>query len=270
MRCLFSRRADWEPFLRNTLARTGHVASFDALTADTLTAHDVVIPLSLADVLALHALRPWLAHSPLPIPVPDVARLCHDKLALNQALIARGWGGLIPALSVHEWTQPPWPFIVKARQGEWGMGTRLVHGPADLPDNAAALATGSHFSQAYISSHQEFAAHLVMKDGQLQAALTVDAWFDTDTAILGRHQRPVRRRVVACPHLAVFEQVLASLGFEGLCCLDYREHAGQPWLFEINPRMGGSLCGHLPALLAQISPSTTRGIPHGHPNSRQA
>lgn len=44
-----------------------------------------------------------------------------------------------------------------------------------------------------------------------------------------------------CPYLDLFAEILRTIQFEGLCCVNYKVAQGQPYLLEINPRFGGSL-----------------------------
>jgi predicted ATP-grasp superfamily ATP-dependent carboligase len=44
-----------------------------------------------------------------------------------------------------------------------------------------------------------------------------------------------------CPYLPLFTSMLNAIGFEGLCCIDYKVFDNRPFVLEINPRMGGSL-----------------------------
>jgi len=47
----------------------------------------------------------------------------------------------------------------------------------------------------------------------------------------------------------MFASMLATIGFEGLCCVNYKLERGVPRVFEINPRMGWNLCAHFAELI---------------------
>lgn len=52
---------------------------------------------------------------------------------------------------------------------------------------------------------------------------------------------------------------LEALEFEGTACVDYRVVSGQPVLFEINPRFGGSLCTDVTSCLDAHITALDRG-----------
>ena len=64
--------------------------------------------------------------------------------------------------------------------------------------------------------------------------------FDSEIPIKGQDAwlyRAIRR----CPYLTLFSNILNSIGFQGLCCVNYKVERGRPYILEINPRFGGSL-----------------------------
>jgi D-alanine-D-alanine ligase-like ATP-grasp enzyme len=58
----------------------------------------------------------------------------------------------------------------------------------------------------------------------------------------------------------LFAQMLAALGFSGLCCVNYKLVDGNPMIFEINPRCGFSLCAHFPQVLDALQPRWWRPL----------
>jgi len=49
------------------------------------------------------------------------------------------------------------------------------------------------------------------------------------------------QNIVKCKHLELFSNILKNIGYQGLCCIDYKMKDNSPMIFEINPRFGGSL-----------------------------
>ncbi len=64
--------------------------------------------------------------------------------------------------------------------------------------------------------------------------------FENETPIKGRD--PTLYKIIhRCAYLDLFRIVLSAIGFQGLCCVNYKVACGQPFILEINPRFGGSL-----------------------------
>ncbi len=71
-------------------------------------------------------------------------------------------------------------------------------------------------------------------------SLNIEYVFETRSAIKGK-DRLRYKAVCSCPYLDVFSSILAAIGFNGLCCFNYKVANGLPMILEINPRFGGSL-----------------------------
>lgn len=97
-----------------------------------------------------------------------------------------------------------------------------------------------YFCQEIIPGTKEYATHLLFKGGKTIAALNVIYTFSTPTYVKGV-DKFICNKLGKCPHLSLFEAMLQAIGFEGLCCLNYKEINGKPYVLEINPRFGGSL-----------------------------
>ncbi len=56
-----------------------------------------------------------------------------------------------------------------------------------------------------------------------------------------REQPPHYRRLRRATHLPLFRDMLNAVGYEGLCCVNYKLQDGRVRFLEINPRFGASL-----------------------------
>jgi predicted ATP-grasp superfamily ATP-dependent carboligase len=56
-----------------------------------------------------------------------------------------------------------------------------------------------------------------------------------------------------CSYIDIFSDLLNAIGFEGLCCIDYKVKNGIPYIFEINPRFGGSLSFYFFSFLRHLN-----------------
>ena len=77
-------------------------------------------------------------------------------------------------------------------------------------------------------------------EGRIRCALTIEYDMQASGRIKGP-LRPGRARLVATRHRGTFAAMLRAIGYQGLCCIDYKMRSGVPLILEVNPRIGGSL-----------------------------
>jgi hypothetical protein len=177
--------------------------------------------------------------------LPDAAlvALCDDKLLFNQRLVALGFGEAIPALL----PDPPatFPYIRKARRGDFGQGCRMVRGPGE------DLGIADSFCQRAVAGADEFVLHLLRVDGAVHYRLCYR--YDMGEPLAVRGEAAAARVIEPAddaPALDPCIAILDALGFEGTCCFNYKLEGGQLRILELNPRFGGSLVGDVTAYVA--------------------
>lgn len=257
---LCGEKPEWVQRIRNNLAGTGWVVGSACLNRAALDDYDLHLPLTLVDAALLRARRSAGQRVAALLPSAAVSALCHDKFALNRALIDAGFADVVPAMP--DPATASGRLILKQRQGSWGRGSRVIEG---RPDDAALrqVAAGTHFLQRHIQGAKEWSTHLALHDGRIIFSRT--ARFDVPAVphVKGHAQRALARQwLPQTPHLDLFARLLAAIGFaEGTCCIDYRIVQGRPRIFEINPRFGNSLCYSLrPYLEAYAKAVTGRAV----------
>ncbi|HOO77747.1 MAG TPA: hypothetical protein PLI51_04690 [bacterium] len=254
LRILFSEKKDWEKPLRAGFRFTGHEVFFGELSRAAVSNCDLVVPLTIADLAVLNSMRDAVAANPLPIPAQDAVRLCEDKSRLNRFLAAAGFAGSVPALEAVS----SFPYILKKNVDGWGENTHVVRNAGDEERFSDLLARTDYFRQELVPGNREYATHIVFRNGSVVCALDVEYGFETPLPVKGK-DRPVYTRVRRCPHLALFGEVLAAIGFQGLCCFNYKERAGRPMLLEINPRFGASLAPFFFSFVPRLFERRRRG-----------
>lgn len=248
LRVLFSRQDQWEPMIRAGLRGTRHLIAFGELPAQQLAAYDVVVPLTVDAVLYLAACSGDLLNNWLPVPAADCVKLCDDKVSLNQALTRLGFGRHIPAMLA----APAPPFILKPRIGANSEGCHIVQDDGDLARVQPWLADDRFFCQQLVRGSSEFASHILFRHGKIVAELTIEYIAADEVFVKGNggfHATKIRR----CPCPELFAEMLAALGFQGLCCINFKLEGGHPWLLEINPRFGYSLGPYFSSFLQRIA-----------------
>lgn len=250
-RILFGLKPEWESGLRqSTNPDLYQIVMADPQKTD-LSGFDAIVPLRLLE-------QDWLENAGrgLPaLPVPrHIRRLCHDKLLLNRRLIDLGFGDHIPIMRDRLPADPAsQPVIVKARKADWGKDTWLLR---DLPVPEAIrthLSGDSHFIQDYLPGRIEYACHVLMHRGVAQLCQTMEYDMGPVPGVKGVALTPQTYRWLnETPGQSDLLRILAALGFDqGTCCIDYRMVEGRPMLFEINPRVGGSLTWRITPYLAR-------------------
>jgi len=237
VRILFSDMRDVKSSIAQFFGHTRHEISFGAFEPKALADYDVLVPLNLSDLRQLQALAHLARHNALPIPSADTVALCDDKLAFNRFLIHKGLGEFVPAILEH----PEPPYVLKKRVSDRGRDAHVVFHKAEEAALLRGASPQDYFRQAFIEGAYEYATHALFLRGRLVRSLTIRYDMGKLAPIKGVDQ-PKRQRIVCCPFLDTFSQILSAVGFEGLCCIDFKVRGGRLRIMELNPRFGGSLC----------------------------
>ncbi|MBI3245378.1 MAG: hypothetical protein HYZ50_02590 [Deltaproteobacteria bacterium] len=247
MKILFSKKQEWESTISMGFQATSHELVFEEFSPANIGNSDLVVPLTVRDTRYLAEMRPLVARNPLPIPSLESIELCNNKSLFNRTLMDNGFERLIPQIG----GTLPYPYILKKNIDEWGKNSHIVWDARQERDFSDILAHPDYFRQAIIPGPTEYATHILFKDRKVAWALNVKYVFAIETPIKGKD--PILSTVLCpCPYLDLFSSVLRFLGFEGLCCINYKVLDDRPFLFEINPRFGGSLCPFFPFFLRHL------------------
>ena len=234
---LFSGKPEWIDEIKRGFRRLPHQVEFGVITTDSFLRYDIVVPLSLPALEEARRYSP-LQKNALPLPAAESVLLCDDKYEFNQALIEAGFGRYIPKMAQGLALTPP--YILKKRSGSWGKDCYIIRNHDDEEAQLDRITDPRYFCQEFIPGSTEFAAHILFVDGRIVKALNIKYEFSGDTHIKGQNAA-FFQVVHRCPYLNLFAQVLQTIQFDGLCCVNYKVANGQPFLLEINPRFGGSL-----------------------------
>lgn len=249
MKVIFGAHQDWKTGLRSGTEAAGHEFHMDTLGGLDLAAYDLVVPLRLDDRAAL---APRIARGeaiPALLASAEAEALCHDKLAFNNAMIRAGLGACIPPM-FSSWPADPdaYPVILKQRRDDWGKNSCIV--PA-RPAPCHEIDHDTQFAQAYLPGTEEWATHLLLRDGRILFEASIRYTMPDIPCVKGAQTPPLGRQWQGqTEHLDLFRRVLDAAGFrDGTCCIDYRIGRDQVHIFEVNPRFGGSLCDRIGSYL---------------------
>ena len=243
------------PFLDPTRFRYA-VSDFQN-PALAMTEFDCILPFQLKDYFHLWA-RGDLEHLNCLIPTRDVMEVLDNKYECNRFLAARGFGGYVPAMLGNEDIArlDAWPIIYKKKYDVYGTQSFLCHSRAELEAIEAATVATEYFRQEYVPGETEYATHMLSVGGRVAYHSTFRYTFDTAYFVKGVRWKPPLPEMCECPCLARLAPILGELDYTGTSCFNYKMVAGEPKLFEINPRFGQSLArdinNYLDAYIAAV------------------
>lgn len=245
---MFGLKPDWWPAIEGYLTGSRFRPDMQDLSLVEPSEWDLIVPLMIKDQDILDE-RHLAGIDPIIPYVPQtISALCDDKLLLNQHLRNLGFGALVPDVFDFAPDDPRlYPLIKKPRRWSWGYGCSYVHSPEEAKLNDPQ----TEFLQAIVSPGDEWAAHLSFRDGELIFAHSVHHHLAQGGLILGNQHSPVRsEHVPEVPFLDQWLNVTRALGIKnGTICIDFATQDGKPYLYEINPRIGGSVLSQLPRYL---------------------
>lgn len=234
-RILFSPWPELEESVRRGFQFTRHEVSFGPIPPGGGN-FDLVVPVSTAALIAAASDEVLLQKNALIFPSVDAIRLCDDKAALNACLCARGFARHIPCGDVGRC----YPYMLKRRHDACARHAFRIDGPADEQLHREKIESVDYLRQEWVMGDTEFTAHILHLRGRARRSLTMSFRMHDSQSIRGRDPVLLMRRCRS-HHVPLFETMLNAVGFEGLCCFNYKVRDGIPMVFEINPRFGFSL-----------------------------
>jgi hypothetical protein len=249
LRILIGESPELQTDMQSGFRRLRHTVEFAPITSQSFSEYDLVVPMSVRDLMQAREWPELVLENAIPFPSPECVSLCDDKFEFNQRLIASGFGVYVPKMG----SGLERPYILKKRIGIWGRECRVIHDLKDKADAMAQINDPAYFCQEIVRGRQEFATHILFVNGRIAKSLNIMYEFESETPIKG--QDPFLYRVIhRCPYLDLFSSILNSVGFQGLCCVNYKVAGGRPYILEINPRFGGSLAPYFSSFVRGIKP----------------
>jgi ATP-grasp domain-containing protein len=248
LRILISENTEVKDAIRNGFCWSRDRVEFGPLSPESFAAFDLVVPSSVSDLIQARQWPQLLAKSPLPFPSEESVLLCDDKYRFNQMLIDKGFRKHIPAMG--KGLAPP--YILKKRNGIWGRECWMIHDRNDELRVVDQLNDPAFFRQEIIRGPREFATHILFANGRIVKSLNIMYEFDSEIPIKGQDHW-LYTVIHRCTYLRLFASILKSIGFQGLCCVNYKVVRGRPYILEINPRFGGSLAPYLFSFIRHLS-----------------
>jgi carbamoylphosphate synthase large subunit len=181
-----------------------------------------------------------------------------DKAEFAAYMAANSFGDYCPRTYTGR-QDAVFPCMLKRTDLSAGLGVAIVQSTRHLDELLQTRMFQGHpyLLQALVQGNVEYATYCVCKGGRV----LWNCSFATDTGspiAIKREDNAVRRQAIATPDpvLRQIETVLLPLASRGPCNIDYKLLAdGRMQIFEINPRLGGTLM--LPAQAMELCAALT-------------
>jgi carbamoylphosphate synthase large subunit len=196
-------------------------------------------------------------------PTPRAVATLEDKAKFAAYMAVNGFGDYCPRTYAgrHE---AVFPCMLKRTDLSASLGVAIAQSAEHLDELLQTRTFQGHrcLLQALVQGNVEYATYCVCKDGRVLWSCSFATDIGSPIAIK-REDNAVRRQAIATPDpvLRQIEAVLLPLAFSGPCNVDYKLLAdGRMQIFEINPRLGGTLM--LPAQAAELRAALACIIEH--------
>jgi predicted ATP-grasp superfamily ATP-dependent carboligase len=240
IKILFSNKEEWKSDILAGFKFTNHEIVFDDILSCNLKEYDLIVPLTIPDLMYLNEVHELIIDNAIPIPSKKTIELCDDKYLFNQELKNNGFGEFVPTMD----NNLRYPYILKKKIDQWGENCHIIFDVQHELNFTDIINSPNYFIQEIIPGKHEYATHILFKNQKILRSLNIMYSFDKEIPIKGKDMQNYTT-IGHCPYLDIFSDILTSLNFEGLCCINYKVSDNRPQILEINPRCGGSLCPYL-------------------------
>lgn len=210
-----------------------------------LSTYDAVVPLTLRDRCVLDHRRARGEWFNALYPSASAQENCDDKTKFNQLMSNAGLSDFIPTVFDDADALPLGkPIIIKRHRDAWGKFSRIAYQEINAP---VVYDPSVEFLQEYVPGNIERSAHILMHRGNIIFGRGVRFKMPDSPHVKGIYTRQTRTEWDnGLVHRDLFAAALSVVGFtDGACCVDFRQVNGIPKIFEINPRLGGSLAWNI-------------------------
>ena len=176
---------------------------------------------------------------------PELVKLMADKLLLTKDLASSNFDQFVPKT----WTNPAdsaFPCILKRRDLNGGQGIRILRSGPELQEALTEFEFQGtqYFFQELVSADEEYVCHIVASKGEIQFSNYFQYGMPNPDVVRRRGGQTTFTNLgsnLDYKVSSVFKNVIKHLNYSGPCNIDFKLINGLPKIFEINPRLGGSL-----------------------------
>jgi predicted ATP-grasp superfamily ATP-dependent carboligase len=234
---LFSKRADWEWPIRNKFKRYFPMFfyEFNEINPDLF---DLVIPMTIHAQRYINEHHAYLKWRKALNPSNNAMDLCDNKEEFSNFLIINGFADFVPKTNEIF----AYPYILKKKIGEWGLDLIVINDAECELAHINEIESGDYFRQEYIEGKDEYTTHIIINNKKISFYKTLKFTFAERFFIKGKHFKHISQEIVDHSQFKdLFEVILNTLEYQGICCFNYKLFKDKPKIFEINPRYGASM-----------------------------
>jgi len=173
--------------------------------------------------------------------------ICNDKTKFSNFMTSNGFDDYIPKKYYKTSFKIKFPVIFKHSVTSSGIGSEICYNMDDL-NRKIKEAKKKYIIQEYIVSKSEYAGNMYVKNGVIIHSIYYRKDYDQKYYIQRGsmfNQKGTYKRIDPEPMRKhennVFSKILRKLNFTGFLCFDFKIVDDTVKIFEINPRLGGTL-----------------------------
>lgn len=237
---LFSKHDDWEWLIRNKIKErfpcvVPFFYEYNEINPDIF---DLVIPLSIRAQKYINENVGYLKGQKVINPSNKAIDLCDDKEVFSRFLIESGFADYIPKTN----DKFCYPYILKKKIGVWGKEVTVITDAECELAHINEIESDEYFRQEYIEGECEYTTHIIIINRKIVFYKTLKFTFTDRYFIKGKYYRHKFKEIVDHSNFKdLFEVILNTLEYQGICCFNYKLNKDKVKIFEINPRYGGSM-----------------------------
>ena len=151
-----------------------------------------------------------------------------------------------------------YPCILKKRKSVWGIGTFIIDNESDFKsvDLIKSNICEDYLLCEPILGNTEYGTHVLAANGEILFCRSAQYIFDSDVYVFGQKKIYDRSSFVSLEEIypEVFDNIkliVKTFNCSGFICIDHKIVENKIKIFEINPRIGGSLA-KTPELLKEL------------------
>jgi len=233
---IFSAKDDWEwPIRKGIVGYVPFFYEFDEINPNDF---DVVFPLTLRAQRYINCHRELFAKQLHLNPSDYCIELCDDKKRFHSYLSENGFQKFIPIMN----GKFDYPYVLKKKVGLWGEGISIISDKKSEIEHINEIESDDYCTQQYIKGKDEYTSHIIVIAKTIVFFKALKFTFQDEYFIKGKDFTPISVEEVDHEmYKPIFEEILLSMDYEGICCFDYKVTEDGLSIFEINPRFGASM-----------------------------
>lgn len=230
---------EWNCAINSSLSSLPNVSSVIQISSNSSIENmplnvDIIIPLMECDILSV------ISNPKALTPSIEAIAIFADKLEFFKYAQLHNLIKYIP----NTYTTNPnlYPCVLKRTNLNNSNQMYVCHTESDLQSNLNIVSPNPYVIQKYIKGKTEYVTHIVCVDGDIIYHISYETIHFEDYHLKCR-QTPIKEMKTYSPSkkiLNIFTKFLRPLKYTGPCNFNYKLDP-DPIVFEINPRLGGSL-----------------------------